>query len=455
MAWYFRKSKSFGPFRLNFSKSGVGVSFGVKGARISMNRRGTYVNVGSHGIYYRQRIDGPTLPADKNLVPPPLNPIEPNVHPLHTITTKDVDTVTDMDSEDFVRELESKHNKISLLNWLGIVPAAFIIVGCLSYVNEPVSVQQQYKDTFTVTKSIVNVRDIPSTTGQPIYKAKRFEKFDVIQQDLSGWVMIAYQQHPLRSGFIRSDMGDLHHTPTAKAEITRLEQFPELRYYFISTLLLLLAWCIYLYRVDKRRKTLELYYTLDNDVAALHEKFLAFFREFSSSRRVWQKLHTENVSDKKYNAGASQVISRAAVKAIANHKLPLRYLKTNVLVPYIGLKNTELFFFPERIIVKRGNKFGACFYKNLDVTSENVRFIEEEIVPSDATVTDYTWKYLNKRGGPDKRFKNNRQLPICIYTDYIFKSNTGIHEVITTSRKGGMDNFSAFLGIVGDYQKLN
>ena len=34
MGWSFRRSKSFGLFRLNFSKSGVGFSVGVKGARI-------------------------------------------------------------------------------------------------------------------------------------------------------------------------------------------------------------------------------------------------------------------------------------------------------------------------------------------------------------------------------------------------------------------------------------
>lgn len=56
MGFYFRKSKSVGPFRLNFSKSGIGVSTGVKGARLSFGPRGTYVNVGKNGIYYRKKI---------------------------------------------------------------------------------------------------------------------------------------------------------------------------------------------------------------------------------------------------------------------------------------------------------------------------------------------------------------------------------------------------------------
>ena len=37
MPFYFRKSKSFGPLRVNVSKSGIGTSFGVKGARLGAN----------------------------------------------------------------------------------------------------------------------------------------------------------------------------------------------------------------------------------------------------------------------------------------------------------------------------------------------------------------------------------------------------------------------------------
>jgi hypothetical protein len=58
MSFYIRKSIGLGPFRLNFSKSGIGVSAGVKGARISTGPRGTYIHLGSKGVYYRQRIAG-------------------------------------------------------------------------------------------------------------------------------------------------------------------------------------------------------------------------------------------------------------------------------------------------------------------------------------------------------------------------------------------------------------
>ncbi len=61
MGFSFRRSASFGIFRLNFSKSGVGASIGVKGARLTMMPRGiTYITVGSHGFYYRETISSPS-----------------------------------------------------------------------------------------------------------------------------------------------------------------------------------------------------------------------------------------------------------------------------------------------------------------------------------------------------------------------------------------------------------
>ena len=54
MGFYFRKSVNFGPFRLNFSKSGIGVSTGVKGFRVGTGPNGNYVHMGRNGIYYKK-----------------------------------------------------------------------------------------------------------------------------------------------------------------------------------------------------------------------------------------------------------------------------------------------------------------------------------------------------------------------------------------------------------------
>jgi hypothetical protein len=62
MGWSFRRSKSLGLFRLNFSKSGLGFSFGVPGARIGVNAKGKkYVRGGIPGTgltYQSSQPDG-------------------------------------------------------------------------------------------------------------------------------------------------------------------------------------------------------------------------------------------------------------------------------------------------------------------------------------------------------------------------------------------------------------
>lgn len=55
MGFRFRKSISLGPFRLNFSKSGVGYSFGGKGFRVTKTATGrtrTTASIPGTGISY-------------------------------------------------------------------------------------------------------------------------------------------------------------------------------------------------------------------------------------------------------------------------------------------------------------------------------------------------------------------------------------------------------------------
>jgi hypothetical protein len=66
MGFYIRKSVKAGPFRLNLSKSGIGVSAGIPGLRVGAGPRGTYVHMGGHGVYYRQTLS----PTEKSTIEP-------------------------------------------------------------------------------------------------------------------------------------------------------------------------------------------------------------------------------------------------------------------------------------------------------------------------------------------------------------------------------------------------
>ena len=59
MGFYLRKSFRAGPIRFNLSKSGIGASFGVTGARVGLSSQGrAYVHGGRGGVYYRKSLGG-------------------------------------------------------------------------------------------------------------------------------------------------------------------------------------------------------------------------------------------------------------------------------------------------------------------------------------------------------------------------------------------------------------
>lgn len=64
----------------------------------------------------------------------------------------------------------------------------------------------------------------------------------------------------------------------------------------------------------------------------------------------------------------------------------------------------------------------------------SARFVEEETPPADATVVDQTWRQVNRKVGPDRRFNNNRELPIGLHGEIDLRSSNGLNQRIQCSR---------------------
>lgn len=130
MGWSFRKSKSVGPFRLNFSKSGVGVSTGVKGARMSFGPRGTYVNLGRNGIYYRKKIGGTKTNKSQKTVNNYTNAGQPqyNYRQPESDFSTDAIRISDSASNSALgKEIIGDINRSRLIFWLWLI-ASFVLI---------------------------------------------------------------------------------------------------------------------------------------------------------------------------------------------------------------------------------------------------------------------------------------------------------------------------------------
>src|SRR5690349_13156869 len=110
MGFFFRRSARLGPFRLNLSKSGIGASVGVMGARLTMTPRGTsYVTVGSHGFYYRETISNRSQTRPASPVVPTLTDPQPT-SPEGTIVTAWSSDLVESSSERLVQQLNERAN---------------------------------------------------------------------------------------------------------------------------------------------------------------------------------------------------------------------------------------------------------------------------------------------------------------------------------------------------------
>ncbi|MCI8620338.1 MAG: DUF4236 domain-containing protein [Clostridia bacterium] len=146
--------------------------------------------------------------------------------------------------------------------------------------------------------------------------------------------------------------------------------------------------------------------------------------EMRKNSKMWRVNTSVRNADLKYSSGATNSITRNIINI---YKGTPWYIKSNIDIYYIIDGNKKIYLTPDRIIVLNGFKAMGCKYNNLDFNIFNSRYVEEGIVPKDAKIISYTWKYVNKNGGPDKRFNNNRQLPICDYGGLAVTSNDGIN----------------------------
>jgi hypothetical protein len=197
---------------------------------------------------------------------------------------------------------------------------------------------------------------------------------------------------------------------------------------------------------DALEKTVVLFYEFDADMEATYAQLHGAASQLSNCAAAWHIEASGKVHDRKYHAGASDLVRR---KTTSIQRAEPPYVKTNIETIAVGVGRQTLHFFPDRVLVYDTNGVGAVGYPELRVDVSATRFIESESVPRDAEVVDRTWKYVNKSGGPDRRFKDNKELPICLYEEIALSSQTGLNEVLQLSRRGPGSDFAKAISLLG------
>ena len=177
-------------------------------------------------------------------------------------------------------------------------------------------------------------------------------------------------------------------------------------------------------------------YSFDTEAQAAYDELSAIWMSLNKNQKFWQAV-SESRLDKKTSGGASRGVNRISAQAIS--KLPF-FVETNVQPFGLELREQEVYFLPDKVLVVSKTNVGAISYSDVDMEFCTTRFVEMDPVPKDAKVVYQTWLKVNKNGTPDKRFKNNRQVPVCEYGQILVKSSTGLHIELMCSNSTTIDD---------------
>lgn len=136
------------------------------------------------------------------------------------------------------------------------------------------------------------------------------------------------------------------------------------------------------------------------------------FEELLSSEKIWIITSSKQSTELKSSAGIS--ITR---KEISLDVGIFNYIKSEFDIPILRGNDNAMYYIYPKYIIKAfsSSKFDVFPIENVKIKYHKSRFIENETVPSDSVILEYTYQYVNKNGGPDKRYAYNPQLPVVAY----------------------------------------
>ena len=162
---------------------------------------------------------------------------------------------------------------------------------------------------------------------------------------------------------------------------------------------------------------------IENQFRVLSDRY----RELCTSSKIWDLVSSSSQNQRVTRSTAEASIQRQPISFSSNK---INIIKSKFMpLHFANANGGDMFFYPGFIFYFENEKnFALIDIQDLDLTLINQQFIEEDSVPSDAIIIKQTWAKSNADGSPDRRFKNNYQIPVCQYGRIDFKTNNGLNE---------------------------
>ena len=470
--WSFRKRVKIAPgVSLNFSKNGVSTTVGPKGARMTFGSNGTYLNtsIPGTGLYRRQKIDGgkgiEQSPNGKNGVGCMATTIVSIFIAASICIFCDVDSIwstsliiagillTIISIIYFSKNGNNKNeNNIECMvsskpkkqkGFLKTIVWILLIVSSLMFMGGLLTIFDSNVDVDEVQKNETVVETEDNEDAKNDNKTR-----DILLTILYGTIsfvciiaLVKIEKSPKKVPLnnSRNDecerlkiQADKETNPLKKKVLNDHIGFLMQRNAEIQLLPLIQK---YKSKVSKKNKPkdLQLLQQYENDLKKVQdeasllrynlmdelsdvekEKYAEFcdlFKLMRECKKAWYVTSENHVTEQKSWANVS--IKRSPCSLVYGC---FKELNTPFAIPRISLPSASVcIFYPRFVIVTKQNDFDVLPISAIKMKHSITRFQEEETVPSDAERLGTTYQYVNKDGGPDKRYSYNPSIPIVRY----------------------------------------
>lgn len=186
-------------------------------------------------------------------------------------------------------------------------------------------------------------------------------------------------------------------------------------FYFIGILLVSYGILLpLLYVFDRKRLAYEIIITYEESKKIGFDLLNSCCELFYTTKIILYSKAFSHSYDLKYTSGAGKLHNTDRLKVYKNNAFRIKCNAPSFSIEHIDFQISFLSFF---LIVYLRKEKKYYVFNSIDIFTEiqSINWIWTEKVPNDSKIVDYTWKYLNKQGGPDKRFNDNYQIPILLF----------------------------------------
>ena len=400
MAWRFRKRIKIAPgVHINLSKGGVSTTVGVPGASVSFGKNGTYLNTGipGTGLYNRTKIGGKTNSSD-------INP-SANGQQMPLL------------NQQLPKNNPDKKSKISC--------AAYMVAALISLAILGVGHDMHQSDGAIIAVILLWVLFIG------IMKLKKNKDTENNQVQIDAFLNNASSKGSISMTGLKKQIFDSY------VNCMKLHADIENERLRINTLENKLAkkekeeWREELTQAKAAlegfaKQFAEIQYDAEKDLQEEEKnkyvEFIGAFTNLMKCQKVWYV--NEMIDNDDVKSSASSLVKKTSASLSQGG---FGFIKVSNWVPVFNNGNMLLYFFPKFIIKSSINDvldFDVFPYDDVVVSFQSTRFVEDGPVPTDAKQIGYTYQYVNKNGGPDRRYSYNPRYPLLQYGDIFIGLNS-------------------------------